>query len=130
MLWLLGPATAVTAHLDWVELPKGRTDAGFAIALQHAGGVQSYVEPTKINRLAARELRAYGSIGSYRSYGTDVAGAVDLCGTPAGVRTGNVGLRTREKLGDPRHRRRRPTRPFRAGPLSGPIHAVRGGSPG
>jgi len=72
MLWLLGPATAVTAHLDWIALPEGRTDAGFVIALQHAGGVRSYVESTKINRLAGRELRAYGSNGSYRSYGTDV----------------------------------------------------------
>jgi predicted dehydrogenase len=72
MLWLLGPATAVTAHLDWIELPEGRTNAGFMIDLQHAGGVHSYVESTKINRLAARELRAYGSNGSYRSFSTDV----------------------------------------------------------
>jgi len=72
MLWLLGPVTAATAHLDWIELPEGRTDAGFVIALQHASGARSYIESTKINRLAVRELRAYGSSGSYRSYGTDV----------------------------------------------------------
>ena len=72
MLWLLGPVTAVTAHLDWIELPEGRTDAGFFITLQHTGGVQSTVESTKLNRLAVRELRAYGSNGSYRAYGTDV----------------------------------------------------------
>ena len=72
MLWLLGPVTGVTAHLDWIELPEGRTDAGFVITLQHAGGVQSTVESTKMNGLAVRELRAYGSNGSYRSYGTDV----------------------------------------------------------
>jgi len=60
MLWLLGPATAVTAHLDWVDLPQGRTDAGFVIAMRHASGVRSYVESTKLNRLAVRELRAYG----------------------------------------------------------------------
>jgi predicted dehydrogenase len=72
MLWLLGPATSVAAHLDWVELPEGRTDAGFVITLQHAGGVQSTVESTKLNRLSVRELRAYGSRGSYRSYSTDV----------------------------------------------------------
>jgi predicted dehydrogenase len=71
MLWLLGPANAVTAHLDWIELPEGRTDAGFMITLQHAGGVQSCVESTKINRIGVRELRAYGSTGSYRSYSTD-----------------------------------------------------------
>jgi predicted dehydrogenase len=62
----------VAAHLDWVELPEGRTDAGFVITLQHAGGVQSTVESTKLNRLSVRELRAYGSRGSYRSYSTDV----------------------------------------------------------
>jgi len=72
MLWLLGPATAVTAHLDWIDLPEGRTDAGFVITLRHAGGVQSTVESTKINRIGVRELRAYGSNGSYRSYSTDV----------------------------------------------------------
>jgi predicted dehydrogenase len=72
MLWLLGPVTAVTARLDWVDLPEGRTDAGFFISLRHASGVQSYVESTKINRVAVRELRAYGSDGSYRFQGTDV----------------------------------------------------------
>jgi predicted dehydrogenase len=72
MLWLLGPVTAVTARLDWVDLPEGRTDAGFVISLRHASGVQSYVESTKINRIAVRELRAYGSDGSYRFQGTDV----------------------------------------------------------
>ena len=72
MLWLLGPATAVTAHLDWIELPEGRTDAGFVVTLQHGGGVQSCVESTKLNRISVRELRAYGSRGSYRAYSTDV----------------------------------------------------------
>jgi len=72
MLWLLGPVAGVTANLDWVDLPEGRTDAGFVIALRHTSGVVSYVESTKINRVAARELRAYGSAGSYRASGTDV----------------------------------------------------------
>ena len=72
MLWLLGPARAVTAHLDHVDLPKGRTDAGFVVDLQHTSGVRSLVESSKLNQLAVRELRAYGSAGSYRHSGIDV----------------------------------------------------------
>jgi predicted dehydrogenase len=72
MLWLLGPARAVTAHLDWIELPDGRTDAGFAIDLLHTSGVSSQVEASKVNHIAARELRAYGSEGSYTALGADV----------------------------------------------------------
>ncbi|MGS0686825.1 Gfo/Idh/MocA family protein [Nakamurella sp. GG22] len=72
MLWLLGPATAVTAHLDWIERPEGLTDSSFVVTLQHASGVHSHVESTKVNRVSVRELRAYGSNGSYRSRSTDV----------------------------------------------------------
>jgi len=72
LLCLLGPVTAVTAHLDWIELPAGPTDAGFSVNLVHASGVTSYAEASKANRIVAREFRAYGSKGSYRSNGTDV----------------------------------------------------------
>lgn len=72
MLWLLGPVRSVTAHLDWVELPEGLTDAGFVIDLRHDSGVRSFVESSKLNHVAVRELRAYGSDGSYRATGTDV----------------------------------------------------------
>jgi predicted dehydrogenase len=72
MLWLLGDVRTVSAHLDYVDLPEGRTDASFAIGLSHTSGVQSYVEASKINHLAVRELRAYGESGSYRASGTDV----------------------------------------------------------
>jgi predicted dehydrogenase len=72
MLWLLGPVRSVNAHLDRVELAEGPTDAGFTIDLLHRSGVRSFVESTKINHLAARELRAYGAAGSYRAMGTDV----------------------------------------------------------
>ena len=72
MLWLLGPVRSLSAHLDWVELPAGLTDAGFVVQLQHESGVQSYVESSKLNRLEVRELRAYGSEGSYQARGTDV----------------------------------------------------------
>jgi predicted dehydrogenase len=72
MLWLLGDVRTVSAHLDHVDLPEGRTDAGFVIALQHTSGVQSYVESSKVNHVAVRELRAYGSRGCYRASGNDV----------------------------------------------------------
>jgi predicted dehydrogenase len=72
MVWLLGDVTSVNAHLDWLELPEGRTDAGFCLELEHASGVRSHLESSKANHVEARELRAYGSEGSYRSLGTDV----------------------------------------------------------
>ena len=72
MVWLLGDVRSVNAHLDWLELPEGRTDAGFCIELEHTSGVRSHVESSKVNHIEARELRAYGSEGSYRALGTDV----------------------------------------------------------
>jgi predicted dehydrogenase len=72
MIWLLGDVRGVNAHLDWVELPEGPTDAGFCIELEHSSGVRSHVESSKLNHLEVRELRAYGSEGSYRATGTDV----------------------------------------------------------
>ncbi len=72
MLWLLGPVRTVSAHLDHVDLPEGRTDAGFVVELEHTSGVLSVVESSKLNRLAVRELRAYGSAGSYCWSGVDV----------------------------------------------------------
>lgn len=80
VLWLLGPVTTVTAHLDWVDLPEGRTDAGFVLDLLHASGVRSFVESTKLNRLRHREIRAYGSAGSYRVVSSDVQAEAVLGG--------------------------------------------------
>jgi predicted dehydrogenase len=72
MLWLLGPARTVYAELDHVEPAGGRTDCRFALSLTHADGVHSRVSASKINYLEDRELRAYGSGGSYVAHGTDV----------------------------------------------------------
>ncbi len=72
MVWLLGDVRSVNAHLDWLELPEGLTDAGFCIEMEHTSGVRSQVESSKANHLEARELRAYGSEGSYRALGSDV----------------------------------------------------------
>lgn len=72
VLWLLGPVTSVTAQWDMVQRPEGATDASFVLALEHASGVHSHLSASKLNRLAAREFRAYGEEGSYVSSGTDV----------------------------------------------------------
>ena len=71
-LWLIGPVMSVDAQLDMVTLPEGPTDAGFVLALRHANGVHSHISASKLNRLNTRELRAYGSAGSYVAAGTDV----------------------------------------------------------
>ena len=72
ILWLLGPAVSVDAQLDMVELPEGTTDAGFTITIRHEGGAHSHLSASKLNRLTAKEFRAYGETGSYVSSGTDV----------------------------------------------------------
>jgi predicted dehydrogenase len=80
MAWLLGPVASISAHLDLVELPEGETDAGFVVQMRHTCGVVSVVESSKLNRLDARELRAYGSAGSYRYTGIDVQGQALFAG--------------------------------------------------
>ena len=72
VLWLLGPARTVYAELDHIEPAGGRTDCRFAVSLTHTGGVRSRVAASKINYIEDRELRAYGSTGSYVAHGTDV----------------------------------------------------------
>lgn len=79
-LWLLGPAETVDAQWDLVERPEGTTDAGFVLTIRHKGGVHSHLSASKLNRLAARELRAYGDAGSYVSSGTDVQAAAISAG--------------------------------------------------
>jgi len=72
MLWLLGPAVTVDAQLDHVDLPEGRTDAGFTITLRHESGVHSHISASKLNHLNLREFRAYGDAGSYVAHSMDV----------------------------------------------------------
>jgi predicted dehydrogenase len=71
LIWLLGPVQTVHAQLDWVEQPAGRTDVGFTIALEHVSGARSRAAASKMNRNVERELRAYGSGGSYIGRSTD-----------------------------------------------------------
>ena len=65
-LWLLGPVVSVNARLDMVDLPQGKTDAGFVVSLRHASGVASYIEASKLNRRHVKEYRAYGELGQLR----------------------------------------------------------------
>ncbi len=80
MVWLLGPVKSVFCTMDWIDFPEGRTDAFFTITLQHARGVRSVVTAGKVNRLEAKEYRAYGRDGSYVSRGTDVQAAALFAG--------------------------------------------------
>ncbi len=80
LLWLLGPARAVHAQLDWVDRPDGRTDAGFMLDLVHASGVRSHASASKCNRNAEKEYRAYGSGGSYIGRSSDAQTAAIFAG--------------------------------------------------
>ena len=71
-LSLMGPAVSVSAHLDHIDLPAGRTNSGFVITIAHDGGGHSHVSASKINRLVSKELRVHGTHGSYVSDFTDV----------------------------------------------------------
>lgn len=70
--WLFGPVAAVSAHLEWVDLPEGRTDAGFALRLDHTSGVASFLSASKLNRLIRRGLALYAAGGSNVATGSDV----------------------------------------------------------
>jgi predicted dehydrogenase len=87
VLWLLGPVRSVYAELEWIDLPDGRTDCGFSVAMTHASGVHSRVSSTKLNRIEERELRAYGSAGGYVARGTDVQAQAVF----AGLRPADLG---------------------------------------
>ncbi len=72
--------SAVHAQLDWVEQPVGRTDVGFSIDLDHVSGVRSRATASKVNHNVERELRAYGSSGSYIGRSTDAQTAAIFAG--------------------------------------------------
>lgn len=72
MIYLLGPVASVDCQMDHLDLPEGRTDASFTITLRHESGAHSHINASKCNHLHLRELRAYGSNGSFTSHATDV----------------------------------------------------------
>ena len=89
LMWLLGPVEAVSAQIDHVDLPEGRTDAAFVVTLRHTSGVTSYASSTKLNHLHRRTLRAYGTAGSYEVASTDVQAEAIFAGhRPAEDRAG------------------------------------------
>jgi predicted dehydrogenase len=79
-LWLFGPASLVSANLDWCDLAQGRTDAGFVVTIAHVNGTHSHLSASKVNRLVAKELWVLGSQGSYVSRQTDVQTQAILTG--------------------------------------------------
>ena len=67
----------------------GRIDCGFSVAITHVSGVTRALSSTKLNRIAERELRAYGSAGGYVARGTDVQAEANFAGLrPADLGTG------------------------------------------
>ena len=56
---LFGAARRVTANLDWVDLPDGRTDGGFVLTIDHASGVHSHVS-------AQSDVQAQAIFGGFR----------------------------------------------------------------
>lgn len=71
-LALLGPAVSVDAKLDITDRFGEPTDCGFYLLLRHASGAVSTLSSTKLNYSSTRELRVYGSAGSYVASSTDV----------------------------------------------------------
>ena len=71
-IWLFGAVQRVSAHLEWADLPEGRTDAGFALRLDHVNGTASFLSASKLNRVNRRVLDLYGAGGAYLATGSDV----------------------------------------------------------
>ena len=80
MLFLLGPAAAVDAKLDYMDLPQGTTDVSYAVHVRHQSGQHSYITGSKVNYYNEREFRAYGSLGTYVGHGTDVQARMVMAG--------------------------------------------------
>ena len=127
-LWLLGPARAVTANLDWLELPEGRTDAGFVITIAHASGAHSHVSASKVNRTESRELRVFGSLGSYVSSQTDVQAQAIFAGVRPVDDLGSWGYEVSERWGTMSTADGTRVVPSAQGSLRGLLHELRRGS--
>ncbi|KUM42168.1 Gfo/Idh/MocA family oxidoreductase [Arthrobacter sp. EpRS71] len=99
MLWLLGPVSHVHAILDWTDRFGERTDCGFFVTMTHASGAISTVSASKLNHAAARELRAYGSEGSYIASGSDVQADAVKQGRRPATEPATWGIDARENWG-------------------------------
>ncbi|MDF9751446.1 Gfo/Idh/MocA family oxidoreductase [Arthrobacter sp. ES3-54] len=99
MLWLLGPATHVYGALDWTGRFGESTDCGFFVTLTHASGAVSTVSASKLNHSTTRELRAYGSEGSYIASGADVQAEALAAGRRPAREPGTWGIDVPENWG-------------------------------
>jgi predicted dehydrogenase len=99
MLWLLGPVSHVHATLDWTDKFGERTDCGFFVTLKHVSGAVSTVSASKLNHSTTRELRAYGSEGSYIASGSDVQADALLQGRRPVTEAGTWGIDKPENWG-------------------------------
>ncbi len=80
LLWLVGPVTSAHGELEWLDVPGDRVDCGFQATLRHASGATSHASATKMNHNVEKELRAYGSDGSYIGHATDAQTDAILAG--------------------------------------------------
>ena len=99
MLWLLGPATHVYGVLDWTDRFGEATDCGFLVTLTHASGAVSTVSASKLNHSTTRELRAYGSEGSYIASGADVQAEALAAGRRPALEPATWGIDAPENWG-------------------------------
>ncbi len=99
MLWLLGSVKSVNAQLDYIDLPEGRTVAGFTLTLTHSSGVYSHVSSSKANHFAERDLRVYAENGSYVSHYTDVQTQAVFAGKSPAQDPDNWGIEAEENWG-------------------------------
>ncbi|MFJ4175299.1 Gfo/Idh/MocA family protein [Microbacterium sp. NPDC089696] len=98
-LHLLGPAVSVTARIDTVDDPEGRTDVAFALRLDHESGAHSHISSSKIHGLTSRELRVLGTSGSYWSDFTDVQFEAITRGERPGADRSDWGVEERARWG-------------------------------
>jgi predicted dehydrogenase len=115
MLWLLGPASHVHATLDWTDRFGERTDCGFVVTMTHTSGAVSTVSASKLNHSTTRELRAYGSKGSYVASGADVQAVALLAGRRPAAEPSTWGIDTPEHWGTLSTRDSRETVPSEQG---------------
>ncbi|MBP2265906.1 putative dehydrogenase [Pseudarthrobacter sp. PvP004] len=133
MLWLLGPVSHVHATLDWTDRFGERTDCGFFVTMTHTSGAVSTVSASKLNHSTTRELRAYGSRGSYVASGSDVQADALLAGRRPISEPETWGIDAAEHWGTLSLKDRRGTVPSEQGNYTGFYtefaRAVRGDGP-
>ncbi len=119
MLWLLGPVSHVHATLDWTDRFGERTDCGFFVTMTHGSGAVSTVSASKLNHSTTRELRAYGSEGSYIASGSDVQADALMLGRRPVTDPETWGIDARENWGTLSLRGRRELVPSAQGNYTG-----------